>query len=78
MDTDYLDKVSKDEILREKLRAIELYRIDQNSREEAYEDGIEKGILEVAKKLLDILDDETIATKTGLAVEKIRELRNGK
>lgn len=31
--------------------------------------------LEVAKNLLDILDDETIALKTGLPVEKIKRLR---
>ena len=31
--------------------------------------------LEVAKNLLDILDDETISIKTGLDIEKIRELR---
>lgn len=31
--------------------------------------------LEVAKNLLDILDDETISIKTGINIEKIRELR---
>lgn len=35
----------------------------------------EEGKLEVAKNLLDILDDETIALKTGIDIEKIRELR---
>ena len=34
----------------------------------------EKG-LEIAKNLLDILDDETISIKTGIDIEKIRELR---
>ena len=37
---------------------------------------IEEGKLEVAKNLLDILDDETISKKTGLSIEKIKKLRN--
>ena len=34
-----------------------------------------EGKLEVAKNLLDILDDETISIKTGIDIDKIRELR---
>lgn len=37
--------------------------------------GIEKGKLEIAKNLLDILDDEIISIKTGLPVEKVKKLR---
>ena len=41
--------------------------------------GIEKGIeqrnIEIAKNLLDILDNETISLKTGLEVKKIENLR---
>jgi len=48
-------------------------------KEEAKKEGIEEGIkekaIEIAKNLLDVLDDETIAIKTGLSVEKIKELR---
>ncbi len=36
----------------------------------------QEGKIEVAKNLLDILDDETIAKKTGLSVEQIKKLRN--
>jgi hypothetical protein len=36
----------------------------------------EKGKLEFAKNLLDILDDETIAEKSGLPIEEIKKLRN--
>ncbi|MGL4452963.1 MAG: Rpn family recombination-promoting nuclease/putative transposase [Sarcina sp.] len=43
--------------------------------EQGKELGIEQGKLEAAKNLLDILDDETIATKLGLDIEKVRELR---
>jgi hypothetical protein len=43
------------------------------------EDGFKKkyieGKIEVAKNLLDILDDETIAVKTGLKLEVVQELR---
>ena len=41
--------------------------------------GIEKGqnikALEIAKKLLDVLDSDTIAIKTGLSVEQIEKLK---
>lgn len=47
--------------------------------EKGIEQGIEKGIeqekAEIAKALLDILDDETIADKTGLDVAKVKALR---
>ncbi len=36
---------------------------------------MKKGKLDVAKALLDILDDETIAAKTGIALELIQSLR---
>ena len=46
---------------------------------EAERKGIEKGIqqekIEIAKNLMDVLDDETISLKTGLTVEKIQQLR---
>lgn len=52
------------------------------SREMAIHDEVTKldeakkeGKLEVAKNLLDILDDETISIKTGIDIDKIRELR---
>lgn len=34
-----------------------------------------RGKLEVAKNLLDVLDDEVIAEKTGLGIEEIKSLR---
>ena len=46
------------------------------------EKGIEKGKREekkeIAMNLLDILDDETIALKTGLSIDEIRKLRRKK
>jgi predicted transposase/invertase (TIGR01784 family) len=43
--------------------------------ERGVEQGIEQRNLEIAKNLLDVLDDKTIAQKTGLAAEKIKMLR---
>lgn len=40
------------------------------------EQGIEQREIEIAKNLLDILDDETIALKTGLTVEEVRRIRD--
>ena len=31
--------------------------------------------IEIAKNLLDVLDDETIAKKTGISIEEVGELR---
>ena len=44
---------------------------EQKGREE----GREEGIIEIAKNLLDVLDDKTIALKTGLDIEEVRKLR---
>ena len=46
----------------------------------AKEEGMQKGAknkeLEIAKNLLDVLDDNTISLKTGLSLEEVRQLRN--
>ena len=39
------------------------------------EKGIEKGKIELVKNLLDILDDETIAQKSGLSIQVVQALR---
>ena len=41
----------------------------------SYKQGVEKGRHEVAKNLLDILDDETIANKTKLSTDEVKTLR---
>jgi len=48
---------------------------EQRGMERGMERGLEQAKLEVAKNLLDILDDETISLKTGLEVETIKNLR---
>lgn len=54
-------------------------------REEGIEKGIKKGIekgeqkkaIDIAKNLIDILDVEVIATKTGLSVETVQQIKAG-
>jgi len=48
----------------------------EEGREEGREEGKKEKAVEIAKNLLDVLDDETIAKKTGLSIEEIRELRD--
>ncbi len=52
----------------------------QEGREEGMQKGMQKGIeqrnLEIAKNLLDILDNETISSKTGLSITSIEKLRD--
>lgn len=43
--------------------------------EKAEERAEERKATEIAKNLLDILDDETISLKTGLTIEKVKKLR---
>lgn len=43
--------------------------------EELKEDAKIEGKIEVARALLDVLDDEMIAMKTGLSIEVVRKLR---
>ena len=44
--------------------------------EKGIEEGLKKGKIEVAKNLLDVLDNETISIKTGLTLDEVEELRN--
>ena len=79
---------AKDELIRmsndDKQR--ELYNMRANSlrdkiseldaaEKKGLERGIEEGKKEVAINLLDVLDDETIALKTGLSIDIIKGLR---
>ncbi len=45
---------------------------------EGLQQGLRQGRLDVARQLLDVLDDATIAQKTGLRVTDVSELRYGK
>jgi len=51
----------------------------EEGREEGLEQGVEKGRMEerrsIVRNLLDMLDDATIATTSGLSVEQVEQLR---
>lgn len=49
-------------------------RAMREGREEGRQEGHKQAILEVAKKLLDVLDKPTIAEKTGLSICEIEAL----
>ncbi|BEH91277.1 hypothetical protein T23_13790 [Turicibacter faecis] len=44
--------------------------------EQGIEQGKEEEKVEIAHNLLDVLDDETIALKTGLTIEEVRRIRD--
>ena len=44
-------------------------------RAEERAEGEKKKTLDIAKNLLDVLDDEIIAEKTGLSIDEVRKLR---
>ena len=47
----------------------------KNAQKIRYERGARRKAVEVAKALLDVLDEETIAQKTGLSIEEIKNLK---
>jgi len=72
--------ISKNEKARMAYEAREAEIHDQKTRiktarEEGIKEGMEKGKIAIARNLLDILDDETIALKTGFSIEQIKKLR---
>lgn len=80
-----LIRLSNDDKERELYNLREKANKDRTSAlEKALNDGLEKGIeqgkqkqkLDIAKNLLDILDNKTIAIKTGLKEEDIEKLRD--
>ena len=46
------------------------------AKEEGLKEGLKQEKIEIAKNLLDILDVDTIALKTGLTVDEINSLIN--
>ncbi len=71
----YLDKDER-ELYELDLKALRVHNAEIKIAEEK---GIEKGenkkALEIAKNLLDVLNNEAIAIKTGLTLEEIEKLR---
>lgn len=56
-------------ILKDKVSAL------NKAKEQGREEGEFKKAIEIATNLLDVLDDETIAIKTGLSIEEVNKLR---
>jgi predicted transposase/invertase (TIGR01784 family) len=76
LDVMYLDKEER-EIYENDLKRLRIQKAEIKAAERK---GIEKGenkkSIEIAKNLLDILDEETISIKTGLSIEVIKEFKN--
>lgn len=69
---------SKERIIYDKRQQILIDELNalNSAHNNGFQLGIEQGIIQIAKNLLDILDDETIAIKTGLSIPQIQELRS--
>jgi len=52
-----------------------ILRGKQEGREEGRQEGMREKALEIARQLLDVLDNQTISQKTGLSLEDIQRLR---
>ncbi len=50
--------------------------IIDTAKEDGWNEGNEAGKMEIAKNLLDTLDDETISVKTGLSIDDVKKLRD--
>lgn len=75
----YLDKEER-EIYENDLKALRIHKAEIKTAEEkgikkGREEGEKKKAFEIAKNLLDVLDNETIAIKTGLTIDEIEKLR---
>ena len=66
-----MNKISFENAVRRKYRKEAI----EEGREEGRKEGIEETKIEIAKSLLGILEDEIIANKIGLSIEKVKSLR---
>lgn len=61
------------------LKAYDEINALETAKRKAEKKGMEKGIelrnIEIAKNLLDVLDDDIISLKTGLSIKLIKNLR---
>ena len=53
-------------------------RGEQRGREEGIKEGEKQKALEIAKELLELLDNQTISKKTGLTIEDVENLTKEK
>ncbi len=79
---DRVNRIKQDKRL--EVEYMTLLEIKERELQKGIKIGIEQGIeqgkeeekVEIAQNLLDILDDETIALKTGLDIEEVRRIRD--
>ncbi|OOM80335.1 Rpn family recombination-promoting nuclease/putative transposase [Clostridium sp. BL-8] len=83
LDVMYLDREER-EIYENDLKRLRDYIAEMKTAEEkgmqkgieqGMQDGEKKKAFEIAENLLDVLDNETIASKTGLSIDEIEKLR---
>ena len=74
---DRVNRIKQDKRL--EVEKMTLEEILKKEFERGFEEGLKQArkqqAIEIAKNLLDILDDEMIAAATGLEVEEVRQLR---
>ncbi len=79
---DRVNRIKQDKRL--EVEYMTLLEIKERELQKGIKIGIEQGIeqgkeeekVEIAHNLLDVLDDETIALKTGLTIEEVRRIRD--
>ncbi len=73
-----LDKLERREIYLQDWKG-GISKAKREAREQGLQEGRQEGrqeqMLEIAKNLLDILDDETISQRTGLSLDEVKKLR---
>jgi predicted transposase/invertase (TIGR01784 family) len=83
------EELAVDEAVKKAVEKLDVMYLDKEERE-IYENDLKrlrdfiaemktvekKKAIEIAKNLLDVLDDETIAIKTGLTIEEVNKLRS--
>jgi len=82
-----MDELKQGNLSPKELGAYDVYldarRVEQSvketlirrSKKEGIKEGIKEGKIEIARQLLDVLDIETIAKKTGLSIDEIKKLK---
>jgi predicted transposase/invertase (TIGR01784 family) len=79
LDTDIRRAEERLEYLSSDEKIIEIYKAREKSlheRANMISSAKDEKTIEIARNLLDVLDIETIATKTGLSVEKVKSLKH--
>jgi len=60
------------------IQKLAIVKAKKEGKEEGLREGEKNKAIEIAKNLLDVLDDETISQKTGLSIEEVGKLKINK